>query len=201
MPTPSQVGITGGIGSGKSTVANIVACLGVPVYNADTRAKSLMVNDATLINQIKQEFGDKAYDFSSSLNRKFLAEQVFGFPERLEKLNALVHPHVAKDYHHWLGRHQTKPYILKEAALLFESGSALTLDKIIAVTAPEALRLQRVMERDGRTKIEVQNIMHRQWPQAEIVSRADYIIVNDGAYAIIPQVLKLHAVFNRSGVE
>ena len=154
MARPLQVGITGGIGSGKSTVAKIFNVLGIPVYDADSRAKALMNTDSILIEQIKKEFGDAAYT-NGQLDRKYLAQQVFGFPERLKKLNSFVHPRVAEDYSTWVQSHADKHYVLKEAALLFEAGSAAQLDTIIVVTAPEEVRIKRVMQRDGRTETEV----------------------------------------------
>jgi dephospho-CoA kinase len=196
MPVPFQVGLTGGIGSGKSTVAAIFSCLGVPVYDADSHAKGVMTTDGILIEQIKKEFGNLAYEASGNLNRKFLADQVFGFPEQLEKLNKLVHPRVAENYKQWVEQHQEKPYILKEAALLFESGSVRRLNKIIVVTAPKALRIARVMNRDHRSEQDVNNIMQRQWTEEKITAGADYVIVNDESSAIMPQVLDLHQVLS-----
>jgi len=194
MSYPLQVGITGGIGAGKSTVAAIFSCLGVPVYDADSHAKNVMTTDGILIAQIKKEFGNLTYDSRGNVDRNFLAGQVFGFPERLEKLNSLVHPKVAEDYRQWVSA-QKHPYVLKEAALLYESGSYRQLDKIITVTAPEGLRIKRVMNRDHRTMQEVQSIIERQWPEKRRVDMADYIIANNEESAVIPQVLKIHRVF------
>lgn len=191
MPLPFQVGITGGIGSGKSTVAEIFKCLKIPVYNADSRAKALMNSDARLKAQIESEFGRQSYDNSGSLDRRYLAESVFGFPDRLEKLNALVHPSVAEDYRQWVLSQKT-PYVLKEAALLFESGSSKQLDKIILITAPEDLRVKRVKSRDKRSEEEVRNIIHSQWSQEKSIALADFVIKNDEETALIPQVLQTH---------
>jgi dephospho-CoA kinase len=195
MPSPLQIGITGGIGSGKSTVAAIFAGLGVPVYDADSHAKLVMTTDQILANQIKREFGNLCYGADGKLDRKYLAAQVFGFPERLAKLNSLVHPRVEIDYQQWLTLHKTHRYILKEAALLFESGSASKLNKVIVVTAPERVRTKRVMNRDGRTETEVKDIINRQWPESQSVAEADYLINNDETTALMPQVLKLHNEF------
>jgi dephospho-CoA kinase len=194
MNKPFQVGITGGIGSGKSTVARIFSVLGVPVYDADSRAKAIMNTDAVLIHQIKTEFGDATY-INNQLDRKYLARQVFGFPERLQKLNALVHPRVGIDYAAWVQRHSHKKYLLKEAALLFESGTAAQLDAIIVVTAPEDVRVKRVMQRDGRTEAEVKRIISQQWPQEKLLSLSGYEVRNDESITVIPQVLQLHQVF------
>jgi dephospho-CoA kinase len=194
MKRPLQVGITGGIGSGKSTVAKIFSALGIPVYDADSRAKLLMNADPILIDRIKQEFGEVAY-VNGQLDRKYLAKQVFGFPDRLKKLNSFVHPCVAVNYSNWVLGHVNKPYVLKEAALLFEAGSASQLDTIIVITSPEALRIKRVMERDGRTEDEVKKIISEQWPQEKLVKLGQHEIRNDEKTAVIPQVLKLHTTF------
>lgn len=194
MNTPFQVGITGGIGSGKSTVSKIFSALGVPVYDADSRAKALMNSDSVLMEQIKKEFGDGAYA-NNQLDRKYLAQQVFGSPERLKKLNGFVHPRVAVDYQQWVQSHAGKRYVLKEAALLFEAGSAAQLDTVMVVTAPEALRIKRVMQRDGRSEAEVRRIISEQWPQEKLLSLAHHEIRNDESEAIVPQILSLHTAF------
>jgi dephospho-CoA kinase len=195
VKSPFQVGITGGIGSGKSTVAKVFSALGAPVYDADSRAKVLMGTDSVLIDQIKKEFGDAAYA-DGQLNRKYLASQVFGNPERLKKLNGLVHPRVTEDYSAWVQRHDNKKYVLKEAALLFEAGSAAQLDTIIVVTAPETLRIKRAMQRDGRSEAEVRKIISEQWPQEKLLSLAQHEVRNDETLAVVPQVMRLHSEFN-----
>lgn len=191
---PYQVGITGGIGSGKSTVAKIFSALGVPVYDSDNHARSIMNTDAVLIEQIKNNFGNDAYDASGNLNRKFLAENVFAFPDRLEKLNGLVHPRVGEGFNQWAMNQTARQYVLKEAALLFETGSAKQLNKVIVVTAPEELRIKRVMSRDGRSEAETKRIIQRQWAEEKKISLADFIIQNDESCALIPQVLKIHQI-------
>lgn len=148
MNRPLQIGITGGIGSGKSLVCRMFACLGVPVYDADSRAKSVMTTDGILVMQIKKEFGGLSYHADGSLNRNYLAGTVFNNPERLEVLNKLVHPRVGEDYLKWLDKQREHAYVLKEAALLYESGSYKALDKVIVVHAPEAVRVARVRQRD-----------------------------------------------------
>ena len=191
-----RVGLTGGIGSGKSLICNIFARLGVPVYDADSHAKALMTTDGILVSQIKKEFGDLAYHPDGSLNRSYMSDHVFLQLERLEKLNRLVHPRVAMDYAAWLDANKHAPYVLKEAALLFESGSYRHLDKIVVVSAPEALRRNRVLQRDPhRTVEQFKGIVEKQMPETEKVERADYIIVNDDTTLVIPQVLKLHHQF------
>lgn len=191
---PFQVGITGGIGSGKSTVAKIFSTLGVPVYDADTRARALLNSDPVLVELVKNEFGEGAYS-NNQLNRRYLAQQVFGFPDRLKKLNDFVHPRVAIDYGQWAQGHAGKRYVLKEAALLFETGSAAQLNTVIVVTAPEELRIKRVMQRDGRSETEVKRIVDQQWPQEKLVALAQYEIRNNETEAVLPQVLRLHTKF------
>jgi dephospho-CoA kinase len=191
-----HVGITGGIGSGKSLVCKIFQCLGVPVYDADRAAKRLMISDEILMAQIKKEFGEEAYDADGSLNRSFISKKTFGYPERLEKLNQFVHPRVANDYESWTKGHAEHPYVVKEAALLFEAGSAARLDKIIVVSAPVSLRIQRVLQRDTqRSEEEIKKIIASQMPEDEKVRRADFVVVNDEHQLLIPQVLELHRQF------
>lgn len=189
-----QVGITGGIGTGKSLVSRIFRCLGVPVYDADSRAKYVMTTDGILISQIKKEFGELSYHRDGSLNREYL-RLAFKNPEQLAKLNAMVHPRVAKDYAQWVKDHCTYPYVLKEAALLFESKSYLGLDRVIVVSAPEVLRIERVMKRDGRSADEVREIMLQQMAESEKTSLADHVVYNDESTSVILQVLSLHEQF------
>jgi len=196
MRAPLQIGITGGIGSGKSLICRIFASLGVPVYDADSHAKELMTTDGILVSQISKEFGDLSYQNDGTLNRAYLSESVFNNPERLKVLNALVHPRVAEDYKRWVLTQRNKPYVLKEAALLFEAGSYQSLDKIIVVVAPDDLRIKRVVARDRhRAAADVKAIMDKQLPEEEKQRRADYIIRNDEITPVIPQVLALHQRF------
>jgi dephospho-CoA kinase len=177
-------------------VCKIFAQLGVSVYDADSHAKGLMTTDGILVSQIKKEFGDLSYYPDGSLNRTYLAQTVFNDEEKLDRLNRLVHPRVADDYERWLNRHVDQAYVLKEAALLFESGSYRTLAKTIVVSAPESLRQKRVLLRDVHRSVEqFRAIVEKQMPEEEKLKRADYIIVNDDASLIIPQVLRLHDRF------
>jgi dephospho-CoA kinase len=195
---PLQIGITGGIGSGKSLICKIFACLGVPIYDADSRAKSIMTTDGILIEQIKKEFGDLSYYADGRLNREYLSAAVFNDTAKLKRLNELVHPHVGADSEKWMEDNAIHPYLLREAALLFESGSFKKLDKTIVVTAPEALRVKRVLERDKqRTEREVITIIRNQMTEEEKVKRADFVIHNDETELVVPQVLKLHEQFTR----
>ena len=188
------VGITGGIGSGKTTACQIFEELGVPVYFADVRAKELMALEP-LKTKIIQAFGKKAYN-GNELDRKYLAKQVFASREKLSVLNGLVHPAVADDFEEWLEQNKKTKYVLKEAAILFESGAYQDVDITVLVVAPEDLRLQRVMQRDGSTKEEVLQRMKNQWTQERKVKLADHIINNDGIQLLIPQVLELHKKFS-----
>lgn len=191
-----QIGITGGIGSGKSLVCRIFGILGAPVYDADSRAKDLMTTDGILISRIKKEFGELSYQQDGSLNREYLGEKVFNDVERLKVLNSLVHPRVAEDYDQWVRHHQHDPYVIKEAALLFEAGSYKALDKVIVVHAPSSVRIKRVLSRDRhRTEAQVREIMQNQLPDEEKLKRADFIIRNDESQPVIPQVLDLHRQF------
>lgn len=201
MKTPLEVGITGGIGSGKSLICRIFQVLYTPVYDADSHAKELMTTDGILVSQIKKEFGDLSYHPDGSLNRSYLAEHVFFSEEKLAKLNGMVHPRVAVDYTNWVSLQTGKRYVLKEAALLFEAGSDKLLDKIIVVSAPERVRQTRVLKRDAhRTVEQFKGIVEKQMPEGEKLKLADYIIVNDDTTLVIPQVLKLHDEFMQLSV-
>ncbi|HWB94859.1 MAG TPA: dephospho-CoA kinase [Puia sp.] len=187
-----RVGLTGGIGSGKSTVAAIFQTLGIPVAYADLEARRLMNEDADLRASIIRHFGDGAYS-GVTLNRKYLAERVFGDPARLELLNSLVHPVTIREGERWIqsldGRY---PYAIREAALLFESRAAGHLDFIIGVYAPAALRIHRTMQRDRITREEVLARMRYQIDEDIKMRLCDAVIRNDDQHAVIPQVLALH---------
>ncbi|MBK7870120.1 MAG: dephospho-CoA kinase [Saprospiraceae bacterium] len=192
-PFPTlKVGITGGIGSGKTTVCKIFETLGIPVYYADERAKWLMVNDPDLIKDIKVLFGEAAYDLEGHLNRKYISDIVFNNPEKLNQLNSLVHPAVAKDGSAWNQAQVGVPYTLREAALIYEAGINKHLDYVIVVTAPLELRIQRVMQRDQIPREAVEARIDKQMPEEEKVRLGDFVIVNDGEQALIPQVLAIH---------
>ncbi len=185
-----KVGITGGIGSGKSTVAHIFETLGIPVYYADDAAKKLMNGDERLKQQVQQLFGDAAYT-DGQLNRPFVAEQVFNNPEKLTMLNAIVHPATIADAEKWM-QQQTAPYAIKEAALIFESGAQENLDKVIGVFAPKGIRIKRVMERDGITRDEVMLRMNKQINETIKMRLCNYVITNNEQELLIPQVLAVH---------
>jgi len=196
MSKPLQIGITGGIGSGKSLVCRIFHCLGVPVYDADSHAKNLMTTDGILVSNIKKEFGELSYNTDGSLNRKFLSETVFGDSAKLEVLNHLVHPRVALNYSEWVSGNGHYPYVMKEAALLYESASYKQLDKIIVVAAPEELRIERTAKRDPqRSREQIRAIISQQMTQEEKLKRADFVIDNGETTLLIPQVVELHRTF------
>lgn len=196
MANPIQIGVTGGIGSGKSVICRIFNNLDVPAYDADSRAKAVMTTDGIVISKIKKEFGGLSYHVDGTLNRKHLAETVFNDPERLKTLNELVHPRVGEDYKQWLNANRSRRYVLKEAALLFEAGSHTVLDKIIVVYAPVELRIKRVLKRDShRNETQVKAIIASQMSDEEKVKMADYVITNDEQSLVIPQVLELHKLF------
>jgi dephospho-CoA kinase len=189
-----KLGLTGGIGSGKSTVAEIFKALFVPVYSADKEAKRLMTCDELLKQQIITLMGSEAY-FRGNLNAQFISKQVFFDPEKLRKLNAVVHPAVHLDFGKWLHEHGDSKYIIQEAAIIFESGIENMFDKIIVVDAPEDIRIKRVMERDNIEEQQVRARMKNQLPGNEIITRGDFIIRNYGKHLLLPQVLELHNKF------
>lgn len=193
MSKPLLVGITGGIGSGKSTVSQFFQILGIPVYNSDDNGKRLMVEDDQLIAGVKAEFGVQSYFEDGGLNRSYLASEVFSNEERLKVLNSLVHPAVGRDFKNWVANQQGSPYLLKEAALLFETGIYQELDKTISVMAPTSIRTERVLLRDEqRSRQQIEDIMTKQVSDAPRKKLSDYLIDNGGAELLIPQVLKIH---------
>jgi dephospho-CoA kinase len=188
-----KIGLTGGIGSGKSTVARIFETLGIPVYYADDAARRIMNNDKELKAVLVKHFGEETYQ-EDQLNRSYLASVVFNNKEKLELLNSLTHPATIRDANRWI-QEQTSPYIIKEAALLFESGADKYLDQVIGVDAPLDLRIRRTMDRDRITRDEVLQRINRQMNEEEKIKRCDFIVYNNEQQLVIPQVLKLHEEF------
>lgn len=186
-----QVGVTGGIGSGKTLVCNVFEKLGIPVYRADLEARRLMEADQLLVGRIVELFGEEAY-LGESLNRRYLADCVFGNREMLMELNTLVHPAVRKDYLGWLGGQIEVPYVVEEAAILYESGASRWMDLVVMVYAPERLRISRVMARDGVGEETVRKRMAHQMDEEEKRVRADLVIVNDENQRLLPQILEVH---------
>lgn len=188
-----KIGITGGIGSGKTFICKLFEALGIPVYNADEEAKRLMNTDIRIKEKLIAQFGEATYK-DGLLDRAFLADMVFSDKDKLELLNSIVHPIVIQEAKDWAER-QTTRYSLKEAALLFESGSYKELDYTILVTAPMDMRIQRVIERDGATEQQVRERINKQLSDEEKLQLADFVIVNDEITPLLPQVWTLHQKF------
>ncbi len=192
-----QIGVTGGIGSGKSMVCRVFETLGVPVYYADERARWLTEHDPILKADIVRVLGTQAYDPLGRYNRSWVASQVFAEPLLLNQLNALIHPRVLADTALWVGQHADKPYVVKEAALMRAAGDGNTLDKVIVVVAPVALRMARIQIRDPhRTVPEIQHIIDRQVSDDERLRMADYVLHNDETALLLPQIVRLHQEFS-----
>ncbi len=185
-----KIGLTGGIGGGKSTVAKVFEVLGMPVYYADDAAKKLMNEEGPLKQQIQKIFGATAYR-NGQLDRKYVADIVFKKPDKLQLLNALVHPATINDAQKWMQRQRTS-YAIKEAALIFESGAQQQLDYVIGVFAPTPLRIQRTMQRDGITEEEVIARINKQLDENSKMQLCDFVIINDEEQLLIPQVVEVH---------
>ena len=188
-----KVGITGGMGSGKSTVAKVFEVLGIPVYYADDAAKRLMNENAKLKEALQKMFGAETY-LEGKLNRPYLSSKVFNNPEQLALLNSVVHPATIKDAEQWMLLQKT-PYAIKEAALIFESGSQDQLDYVIGVSAPEPLRILRVMKRDNISRDAIKARMENQLNESIKMRLCHYVVINDEQELVIPQVMKLHETF------
>lgn len=186
-----KVGLTGGIGSGKTTVCNVFKQLGIPVYHADNQARVLSDTNQEIIRALSDLFGKNIYT-STGLDRKKLSEFIFVNSDLLQKVNAIIHPKVREDFNSWLNEHNEMKYIIHEAAILFESGLHTLFNKIITVTAPEEIRIRRIMERESVSEDYVRNIIGNQWPERKKRNLSDYVIVNDQQRMILPQVLEIH---------
>lgn len=197
-----KVGITGGIGSGKTTACKVFEVLGIPIFYADTVAKEIMTQDTLLIEGVKAAFGNESYFEDGKLNNKHIAGIVFNNDQALSQLNALVHPAVFRAFDAWEATiPSTVPYTLKEAAILFESGSYKLCDTTILVTAPYEVKLKRLMHRDGVTETQVKARMDKQLSDEEKTKMADHFIINDEQQSIIEQVLALHQEFLNAAEE
>lgn len=188
-----KVGLTGGIGSGKSTVSQVFINLGVPVFNSDLVARNIVNTNAKAIKKIKSAFGKQLYD-SGELDRKALAAIVFTNPDALEQLNSIVHPLVGEEFNKWCDKNSSAPYILKEAAILFESGAHQNLDRIITVYTKKEERIRRIIARDNVSAEDVEHRMNNQWTDETRNKLADFIIINDDKDKLLPQVMELHEV-------
>lgn len=187
------VGLTGGIGAGKTLCASIFEELGVPVYNSDDRAKSLMVSDEQLVSQIKELFGEVSYTDKGELNRTYLSKLIFNDKSLLSKMNNIVHPAVGMDAARWAQKElEAVPYVIQESALMFETGSYKYYNKTVLVDAPIEMRIKRVMDRDQSTREDVMNRINKQLPSEDKRVLADYIIENDEQQSLIKQVLDVH---------
>jgi dephospho-CoA kinase len=184
------IGLTGGIGSGKSVVARIFGCMGIPVFDADKHANSLYETDSELLREVAARFGSHMLTAEGKLNRQALASVVFSDEQALMALNALVHPRVGRKFLEWMGQ-QSGNVVIREAAILFESGSNTDCDAVILVSAPLQMRIERVMLRNGLNESEVRTRISRQWPEEILRKLSDVEIVNDERSLLIPQVLKV----------
>ena len=193
-----KIGLTGGIGSGKTTVAQVFEKLGVPVFYADLETKKCMQSDVVLIKQLKATFGNNIY-VDRMLQKDRLASIIFNDDSALQTINRLVHPAMQRVFDEWCSS-QNASYVLKEAAILFESGSDKVLDKIVCVSAPDDLRKQRVMKRDGIKESQVSERMSKQWEQSRKIELAHFHILNDEKQLIIPQILEIHSLLLKQSV-
>jgi dephospho-CoA kinase len=184
-----KIGLTGGMGNGKSVVSRLLEIMAFPVYDSDWHAKQLMQNDQPLRERLVAVFGSLIY-INGHLNRQYLSSLVFDNPDRLNMLNNIVHPVVKTDFLVWVNK-QCSPMVFLESAILFESEFSLLMDKIIVVTAPLELRIDRIIQRDGATKEDVLKRLKNQWLDEEKISMADYVIENDDKHSIIEQVVKV----------
>ena len=182
-----KIGLTGGIGAGKTYVSKIFQQMGIPIFNADEQAKKCMVEDANLKAAVQLAFGESMY-LKGVLQKDALAKIVFNNTEALAKLSALVHPIVKQKFEDWCTQQSTS-LVIKEAAILFESGAHLGLDAVVCISAPEKLRIERVQKRDESSVEQIQSRMSKQMPQAEKEELADFLIVNDQVQLLLPQVL------------
>ena len=189
-----KIGITGGIGTGKSTICEIFALLGIPLYNADKAAKRLMATNENLKKKLIATFGTDAFARTGELDTIFLAKKVFADEKALKQLNALVHPAVLADFDQWCSQQQA-PYVLKEAALLIESGSYKQCDYTILVESPIALRIQRLLIRDNSTEAQISARIANQMPDEEKAKVVNFLLLNDEEHLLIPQILALHTQF------
>lgn len=188
------VGLTGGIGSGKTTIANYFKELGVPVYIADDEAKKIM-NSINVINKVKNQFGEEIL-VDNKINREKLAQIVFSNSEKLKKLNEIIHPEVKNHFIKWLKKHSESKYVIKEAAILFESGSYKDCDFVITVVAPLELRIERVKKRDNTSEENVLNRMKNQWSDKEKVAKSDFVIKNEDVKEALKKTYEIHNLLN-----
>ena len=186
-----KIGITGGMGSGKTTACRVFELLGIPVYYSDEESKKILSSDKIVRVELLQLFGNDILDADDKIDRKKLATLVFNNKLALDQLNAVLHPAVGKHFEKWLLIQQA-PYIIKEAAILFESGAYKQVEKVITVTAPLELRIKRILKRDNTSREEILQRIERQMSDEEKIERSDIVLVNDEEVLLIPQILKVH---------
>ncbi len=194
-----RIGVTGGIGSGKTSVCKLFEALEIPVYYADQKAKKLLISNPSVKKSVKALLGIEAYFKNGQPDRVFIASKIFSDKSLLDQINQIIHPVVQKDAERWAEQFDKSitPYVVKEAALLVENGSYRSLDALIVVTSPEEVRIKRVMLRDNISREEVLKRFRNQLPEEEKTKVADYIIINDGNQALIPQVWAIHQKINK----
>lgn len=195
MELPLLIGVTGGIGSGKSMVCRLFECLDIPVYYADSRAKWLTNHDPEIREKVVGLLGNEAYDSAGLYDTRFVASKVFQNEPLLKELNAIIHPVVLRDTKEWVTQNARAPYVVKEAAIMAKAGQANAVDYVVVVEAPVELRIQRILQRDSRTEQEIRAIIERQVSDESRREIADYIVNNDDASELIPQVMHLHDTF------
>lgn len=186
-----RIGITGGIGSGKSIICKVFELLGVPVFYADDEAKKLYHHNEVKANLV-DKYGKEIYTTEGKLNREKLAQIIFSKPEELKYINSLIHPLVAVVYNQWCEKYKHLPYTLKEAAILFESGAYKEIDRVITVSAPKEIRIKRIMKRDNLTRAQIEERMNNQWTEEERLAKADFVIYNDEEHLVLAQIIDLH---------
>lgn len=190
------IGITGGIGSGKSFIASIFSQLGIPVYDADSQAKLLMTTDQSIIKGLTENFGKNIYENNGVLNRKLLSDLIFKDEKDRLKVNGIVHPVVSNHFEEWKAQYVLKPYIIKESAILFEANADKGVDFTVCVSAPLELRKERIRARDHSTNDKIQSIINNQMEEVERNSKCNFIIVNDNMTPLLPQIIKLDKLFS-----
>ena len=186
-----KIGLSGGIGSGKSLISKVFSCLHVPVFVADDVARKISDTDPVVKEAVKNTFGTQSYR-GAFLNRPYIADIVFSDKQKLEELNAIIHPAVRRAFDRWCTTHAQAPYLLYEAAILYETGNHQHMQHTILVDAPEALRIERVIKRDKTTEKAVRQRMLNQWPAEKKRALADWVIENDGKSLILPSILEIH---------
>jgi len=191
-----KVGITGGIGSGKSLVCEIFKQLGIAVYHADTESKQLVNTDTEIRTKLIAQFGEQIYAQNNEIARKQLAALIFNDKQALNIVNSIVHPVVVQHFEQWILNHQNEKYILKEAAILFESDTYKNMDKIITVCSPLEIRIKRVMERDNTNRETILKRIENQLSDEDKIAQSDFVITNDEKQLIIPQVIEIHKILS-----